>query len=111
MKKFVWLSFDLGVKGDYEGLYSWLDSQDARECGEYLAGFNFDVSDEKRLPSLLKKALSDAVDLDKRSRIYVVFFDSRAKKVRGQFILGSRRKPPWTEYGGSTDATEEDLAG
>jgi hypothetical protein len=111
MKKFVWLSFDLGVKGDYEGLYTWLDSQDARECGEYLAGFDFEASDERRLPTLLKKALSDAVDLDKRSRIYVVFFDSRAKKVRGQFIFGSRKRPPWTGYGGSAARAEEDLAG
>ena len=111
MKKFVWLSFDLGVKGDYEGLYAWLDSQNARECGESLAGFNFEVTDERRLPTLLKKALSDVVELDKRSRIYVVFYDSRARKVRGQFIFGSRRKPPWTGYGRSPGEAEEDLAG
>ena len=111
MKKFVWLSFDLGVKGDYEGLYAWLDSENARECGEALAGFDFEVSDERRLPTLLKKALSDAVELDKRSRIYVVFYDSRARKVRGQFIFGSRRKPSWTGYGSSPGEAEEDLAG
>lgn len=111
MQKFVWLSFDLGVKGDYEGLYAWLDSQNARECGEYLAGFNFDVREERRLPATLKKALSDAVDLDRRSRIYIVYFDARAQKVRGQFIIGSRRKPPWTGYGAATGKPEEDLAG
>ena len=111
MKKFVWLSFDLGVKGDYEGLYAWLDSQNARECGESLAGLNVEISDERRLPTLLKKALSTSVDLDKRSRIYVVFFDSRTRKVRGQFIFGSRRRPPWTGYGGSPAEAEEDLAG
>ena len=34
MKHFVWISFDLGVKGDYEGMYAWLDSKDAKECGD-----------------------------------------------------------------------------
>jgi hypothetical protein len=111
MKKFVWLSFDLGVKGDYEGLYAWLDSRNAKECGESFAGLNFEVSDERRLPTLLKKALSKAVNLDNRSRIYVVFFDSRARKVRGQFIVGARRKPPWTGYGRALGEAEEDLAG
>ena len=38
-QKAVWISFDLGVQGDYEGLYRWLDSFDARECGENLVLF------------------------------------------------------------------------
>jgi hypothetical protein len=32
MKKAVWISFDLGVQGDYEGLYGWLDRLDAQTC-------------------------------------------------------------------------------
>ena len=26
----VWISYDLGVRGDYEGLYAWLDAHDAK---------------------------------------------------------------------------------
>jgi hypothetical protein len=34
-----WLSFDLGVRGDYEALYEWLDALDAKECGDSVATF------------------------------------------------------------------------
>ncbi len=27
MKKALWISYDIGVRGDYEGLYAWLDSR------------------------------------------------------------------------------------
>ena len=30
----IWISYDLGVRGDYEGLYAWLDSHGAKECGD-----------------------------------------------------------------------------
>ena len=33
----IWLSFDLGVSGDYEGTYAWLDDKSARECGSSVA--------------------------------------------------------------------------
>ena len=28
----IWLSFDLGISGDYEGMYAWLDDKNAQEC-------------------------------------------------------------------------------
>ena len=30
-----------GVGGDYEGLYSWLDDHDAKECGDSVASLAF----------------------------------------------------------------------
>ncbi len=36
--------FDLGVKGDYENLYKWLDAREARECGDSVAYLNFEYS-------------------------------------------------------------------
>jgi len=29
-----WLSFDLGLRGNYELLYAWLDAMEAKECGD-----------------------------------------------------------------------------
>ncbi len=49
MKKTIWLSYDLGVKGDYEGLYAWLDDHGAIECGESVAFFNFEIKNEENL--------------------------------------------------------------
>jgi len=43
MKKAVWISYDLGIKGDYQGLYSWLDDHDAIECGNSVAFIQFEV--------------------------------------------------------------------
>lgn len=34
--KTIWISYDLGVGGDYEGLYAWLDNNEATECGDSL---------------------------------------------------------------------------
>jgi hypothetical protein len=34
-----WLSFDLGLQGNYEKLYEWLDDSDSLECGESVATF------------------------------------------------------------------------
>lgn len=31
----VWLGYDLGVKGDYPGMYAFLDDHDAIECGRF----------------------------------------------------------------------------
>jgi hypothetical protein len=52
IKKIAWMSFDLGVQGDYEGLYRWLDAQGARECGDNLALFSF--ASKKDLPAEVK---------------------------------------------------------
>jgi hypothetical protein len=41
-KKGIWISFDFGLKGDYTGLYEWLDNKEAVECGIGLAYFNFE---------------------------------------------------------------------
>jgi hypothetical protein len=37
MHTVMWMSYDLGVKGDYEGLYAWLDDHEAKECGNSVA--------------------------------------------------------------------------
>ena len=37
MQRSIWLSYDLGVRGDYEGMYSWLENHAAKECGSSVA--------------------------------------------------------------------------
>ena len=44
MESAVWISYDLGVQADYEGMYSWLDEHQAKECGDSLAFFNYEYS-------------------------------------------------------------------
>lgn len=41
MTKAIWISYDLGIGGDYDGLYRWLANHKAVECGDGLAFFNY----------------------------------------------------------------------
>ena len=95
MESLIWLSFDLGVSGDYEGMYAWLDDHEAKECGSSVAALKF--SYEEDLAASLKTEIENAVALNKRSRVYLIY---RAGKTRkGRYIIGGRRSAPWDGYG------------
>lgn len=96
MKRFIWLSFDLGVQGDYEGLYAWLDQHDARECGDNLAAFNYEY--QKDLLKELKADLHEGIEIDKKNRIYVIYLDSESGKIKGKFLCGKRKSPLWAGF-------------
>ena len=76
----VWLTFDLGVRGDYDGLYQWLDEHKAVECGNGVATFEFDFGSPK-LPSIA----SIMPMLDNLS-------------PAGVFLFGSRKQSPWDGF-------------
>jgi hypothetical protein len=95
-KKAVWLSFDLGVNGDYEGMYSWLATQDAKECGDSLAFFHFSPTTD--LVAEIKKGIDKSVETSKKTRIYMIYLSDEGK-VKGTFLFGGRRQAPWTGYG------------
>jgi hypothetical protein len=104
MKQTIWVSFDLGIRGDYEGMYGFLDTHQAKECGDGVAVLQYDF--EGDLAGKLKEDLAQSVKLDKRSRIYVVFPGENGK-YKGRFIVGGRKPPPWAGYG-SVAIDEED---
>jgi hypothetical protein len=104
MKKAVWISFDLGVRGDYESLYRWLDSLNAIECGENLAFCRFDIKED--LISEVKASVPYSVAIDQRTRIYAIYKDE--EKVKGQFLFGRRKSPPWAGYAPKEPTTEDD---
>ncbi len=105
MKAFVWLSFDLGVRGDFEGMYQFLDAHGGKECGDSVCAFSYEY--KKDLLGELKKDLQGGVSLDKRSRVYVIFPSAKGKYT-GKFIIGQRRSPPWAGFGPSA-GDEEDI--
>jgi len=106
MKKAVWLSYDLGVKGDYEGLYAWLDDHDAIECGDSVSFFNFNVKKQDNLVEELKNDLSKTVNLSQRDRIYVIWKNDDGK-IKGKFIFGKRKVSPWEGYGAQETVEDE----
>jgi hypothetical protein len=105
MTKWVWISFDLGVSGDYEGMYAWLDSHAAKECGDNVALVQYDSHGD--LVTELTEELHANVKITSRSRLYVVYRGDDTK-IKGTWLVGSRRQAPWTGYGslegeGTTD--------
>jgi len=107
MRKAVFLSFDLGVRGDYEGLYRWLDAQGARECGDSVAFFNFESKQD--LLSDVRKSLQKSIEITPKTRIYLIYRDG--SKIKGQFLFGQRKAPAWTGYAPpKTGEKDEDVA-
>lgn len=105
MTNAVWISYDLGVRGDYEGFYRWLDEHEAIECGDSLAFLRYTY--KRSLIESLKADLSDAIDLTKQTRIYLIYRDN-AKKMKGVFVFGGRKAPPWTGYATRVGQSEVD---
>lgn len=108
MKQLIWMSYDLGVSGDYEGLYAWLDEHEAKECGDSVACFWF--SCEGDVLQTVEKEIRDAVSLNKRSRIYVVFSDQNNEVKGARFVIGRRRRAPWEGYGANAVEEIDDYA-
>ena len=106
MKKQIWITFDLGVRGDYEGIYEFLDTQGAKECGDSAAVLRYEFQND--LISELSEQLSKAVTFNRKSRVYAVFPDENGK-YKGRFIVGRRKQPPWTGYA-TSESDEEDYS-
>ncbi|MBZ4396015.1 hypothetical protein [Myxococcus sp. AS-1-15] len=85
-----WLSFDLGLRGNYDDLYRWLAKLDARECGDGIATFT-----TEQTPVQLKRALKPIVG--KKGRAYLIGSDKEGK-WSGKWLFGNRRPAPWVGY-------------
>ena len=103
--KAIWISYDFGLKGDYNGLYTWLDNNYAKECGIGLAYCLYDVSklgidrSDKNLLDKLAVDIRKSVKLSRTDRIYIIWKDSNTDKIKGEFISGARKQAPWEGYG------------
>lgn len=91
MKKRYWVSFDLGLKGNYDNLFEWLDTTEAKECGDFMATFVTERS-KTQVENELKKTV------DENARIYLISFSEG-----GKFIKGKRKNPNWAGYAKGTE--------
>jgi len=85
--KRYWLSFDLGLRGDYEELYAWLDRHKARECGDNVATFT-----SKRSRAEIARELAETLAKG-NPRLYII-----DRQNGGKFLLGKRKVAAWTGY-------------
>jgi len=98
MKQSIWISYDLGIKGDYPGLYRWLDSHKAKECGNIIAFLSYEYKS-----NLIKEIIVDlkkAIEFKNGDRVYIVYTESKEGKQHslGRFIVGNRKSSPWFGY-------------
>jgi hypothetical protein len=107
MKSTIWLSYDLGVRGDYDPLYTWLDSHGAKECGDSLAVLVYKHNGQ--LVDQLRAELKATIAVDKRTRIYVIHRDREGNKNKGDFLFGSRRVPPWNGFAGTGEDSDTEV--
>jgi len=106
----VWLSYDLGVRGEYDSFYYWLDEHNALECGDSIATFLWDYNEEFDDISNLKKEIKESLQCDikfkKTDRVYLIFQNERGHST-GSFIIGKRKSSPWEGY--SNVSSEDDV--
>lgn len=106
MEKTIWLSYDLGVRGDYSSIYRWLDEVKAVECGDSLAYVKVNMPEGISPPDYIKKELEANVTFSKSDRVYVIWKDPSGSN-KGRFILGKRKASPWLGFA-STSVNEDD---
>lgn len=104
--KTLWISYDLGLKGDYSGIYAWLDAQQAKECGDSLAVFKWESKGE--LFEEIRTELNKSIKLSASDRIYIIYRDDDTGHVKGKFINGGRKRAPWEGFAASVFDGGED---
>lgn len=91
MRRLCWLIMDFGIKSNVQPLFEWLDRNHAKECGEGAAVFWSTLT-----PDQLEKELTGLVDLG--TRLYLISRDPKTDRIRGKFVVGGRKTPPWQGY-------------
>ncbi|MDX6385895.1 MAG: hypothetical protein QOK48_3468 [Blastocatellia bacterium] len=105
MKRAIWICYDLGVRGNYDGLYTWLDEHEAQDCGSNLAFLRYE--DQGSLVKTITAELQQLFHDSRHARIYLIHRDDKTKKVKGSFIIGGRKAPPWSGYAARPSPPDE----
>lgn len=100
IEKHIVLNYDLGLKGDYSSLYTFLDNLKALEIGNCNAAFvmEFSKDDFETIFNELKEKIKNSVNIQKTDRIYMTATDSTCR-MRGGFLFGDRKRALWEGYG------------
>lgn len=99
----IWLSYDLGLPGDYDSLYVWFDQNGAKVCGKGLAHLIYTFKDN--LKEELLEELNRTIDITPKAMLYLIYFDNEEQKIKGTFMVGRRR---WTPWEGCAEALAQD---
>ncbi|WP_432670536.1 hypothetical protein [Flavobacterium sp. SM2513] len=111
MKIKFYINFDLNIRGDYKGLYKWLDKNKAEERGNSYAlirDYDFPETEIKGLTTIAEKStafakylrneLKEYVEIAKTDRIYITFKVLGGDNIGGIFLFGRSQSSPWEGY-------------
>lgn len=104
MTRSVFISYDFGIKGDFDNLYKWLDESNAQERGYGLAYIkNFKIPEEIKSDGdfflHIRKLLNSKIKLGGTDRIYMIWGSIEAsKKTTSGFLFGKAKQSPWTGF-------------
>ena len=98
MEKSYWLSYDLGVGGNYDKLYGWLDDHNAVPCGDSVAFFKYQYDKNVNPDEKLKEDLLHSLELRAGNKLYLIRLNDQGQAM-GNFIYGKRNAAPWIGYG------------
>ncbi|MCF6241290.1 MAG: hypothetical protein L3J74_08100 [Bacteroidales bacterium] len=90
----IWLNFDFGFRGDFEGLFILLDKYKAIECGSDLAYFK--LSYKKDIIKQLRKEIIENVQIERTDRIFLIV--KYKNKIKSGFLFGGHKRPAWEGY-------------
>jgi hypothetical protein len=107
-KKSFWLSYDLGLKGNYEGLFSFLDNVGAIECVNKLAYFTYEYQTDD-FPDEIQNVIKDKVKIEQKDRFYIIW-KTDSGSIKGRFLFGGRKRSPWEGFGKMIAENEPDIA-
>ena len=109
-KKFVWLSYDLSITGDYTNLYQWLDLHDAKECGDSVACFWYEF--ENYLKHEIEHDLQKHIQIDDRKDRFYLISPKKENDVLdkyfGTFLFGRRKASPWEGYAAKENEQDDE---
>ena len=107
-KKAIFLSYDLGLQGDYTNMYTWLDKIGAKECGNSVAFFTSNKFNGN-IPKKIEHDLKGTVTFSKTDRVYIIYWNENEQKLKGRFIMGGRKRAVWEGYGQGKDDHEDSV--
>lgn len=114
MKKTIFISYDFGMKGDYEGLFKWLDEHNAEERGYgigIIKEYNCRSSIKTDLDFLksIKNELNNKIKVGSNDRIYIIWKSFESNKIKAGFAFGKSKQSPWTGYAQNNQLDNLDL--
>lgn len=114
MNKTIFITYDFGMKGDYEGLFKWLDEHNAEERGYGIGiikkyNYNSLIKTDIEFLKSVRIELKNKIKISSNDRIYMIWNSIEENKIAAGFLFGKSKQSPWTGYAQNNQIDNIDL--